>query len=162
MAAGNSGSSSLTSLLLIVAIILVFYFILYRPMKRRQQTAQQQQRDMRSNLGEGDKIVTIGGLFGTVVSTDDESVTLEISPGVTARYDRNAIARILPEPVETPHTYEDDDDVVDGADLDYGTDTAHSDAAAEDVPTEDASQGATPDASDDEEATPKRTTGQSD
>ena len=152
-AAGSSAGSSYTSLLLIVAIGLVFYFVLLRPMKRRQQAAQRQQQDMRSQLGPGDKIVTIGGLYGTVVSTDDESITLEISPGVTARYDRNAIARVLPP--ETPNTYEDDEDVVDGADLDFGSEHA-TDAPAADGSTDASPNGHVPTTSDsDDDATPK-------
>ena len=130
-AANTSSSSGYTSLLLIVAIGLAFYFVLLRPMKRRQQNAQSQQQQMRSGLSEGDKIVTIGGLYGTVVATDDESVTLEISPGVTARYDRNAIARVLPVEADNVHTFEDDENVVDGADLDYGSDSAQAQAPAE-------------------------------
>ncbi|GAB4058571.1 hypothetical protein GCM10028775_66450 [Catellatospora paridis] len=49
---------------------------------------------MQKSLGAGDKVITIGGLYGTVVSTDDESITLEISPGVTARYARAAVGRV--------------------------------------------------------------------
>ena len=43
----------------------------------------------------GDEIVTIGGLHATVVAVDDDVVTVEISPGVNARYARPAIARVL-------------------------------------------------------------------
>jgi preprotein translocase subunit YajC len=56
---------------------------------------------MQSALGAGDEIVTIGGLYGTVTAADDETVTLEISPGVTARYARGAVARVItPKPAE--------------------------------------------------------------
>ena len=40
--------------------------------------------------------MTIGGLHATVVAVDDDVVTVELSPGVTARYSRPAIARVLP------------------------------------------------------------------
>ena len=56
---------------------------------------------MQKSLGAGDKVITIGGLYGTVVSTDDESVTLEIAPGVTARYARQAVGRVT-EQVKAP------------------------------------------------------------
>lgn len=120
-AATNSSGGSYTPFLIVVAFGLVIYFIVLRPMRRRQQQAQAAQREMRTNLGAGTKVVTIGGLYGTVVSTDDESVTLEISPGVTARYDRNAIGRVLetpdaPDTAGGPDGY--GDGVVDGADLD--------------------------------------------
>ncbi|HEX2771852.1 MAG TPA: preprotein translocase subunit YajC, partial [Micromonosporaceae bacterium] len=48
-----------------------------------------------SGIGPGDEIVTIGGLYGTVISVDDETVTLEVAPGVHTRYARPAIARVV-------------------------------------------------------------------
>jgi len=101
--AASGAGSALPQILLIVLFIGLFYFLLLRPMRRRQAQAAQAADKMRNELSAGDEIVTIGGLMATVVSTDDESVTLELSPGVTARYDVKAIARIVPpkEP-ETP------------------------------------------------------------
>jgi preprotein translocase subunit YajC len=68
----------------------LMYLMFIRPQSRRRREAQ----EMQSKLGSGDKVITIGGLYGTVESADDESVILEISPGVTARYARQAIAPI--------------------------------------------------------------------
>ncbi len=96
--AANGGGSALPQILLIVLFFALFYFLLMRPMRRRQQAAAAAQDKMRSELTAGDEVVTIGGLMATVVSADDESVTLEISPGVNARYDLKAIARIVPPP----------------------------------------------------------------
>jgi preprotein translocase subunit YajC len=128
-AATSSGGSSFTPFLLIVAFVVVIYFVLLRPNRRRQQAARQAHQDMLNNLGHGTKIVTIGGLHGTIVDSDADSVTLEISPGVTARYDRAAIAKVVPDDVDDTMSsdgvaYEDDDDIVDGADLD-GTHRRH-------------------------------------
>ena len=50
---------------------------------------------MQSSLGAGDEVVTIGGLHATVVSIDDDVVTVEIAPGVNARFARPAIARVV-------------------------------------------------------------------
>jgi preprotein translocase subunit YajC len=69
----------------------LMYLLFIRPQSKRRREAEQMQRQ----IDAGDKIITIGGLYGTVVSTDDESVTLEISPGVTARYARQAVARVI-------------------------------------------------------------------
>ncbi len=133
-AATQSGGSSFTPFLLIVAFVVVIYFVLLRPNRRRQQAARQAHQDMLNNLGEGTKIVTIGGLHGTIVDSDADSVTLEISPGVHARYDRAAIAKVVPDDVDDTMSsdsvsYEDDDDIVDGADLD----ATHADADADDA-----------------------------
>lgn len=79
---------------------------------------------MQSSLGVGDHIVTIGGLHGTVVSIDDDVASLEIAPGVTVQFARQAIARTVAkaeteeadeEPVEEEHVVEEsvDDTVTD-------------------------------------------------
>ncbi|UQU67146.1 preprotein translocase subunit YajC [Couchioplanes caeruleus] len=91
-------------LLLIVLLFGVMYVMMIRPQQKRRREAQA----MQSALGPGDEIVTIGGLHATVVAIDDDVVTVEISPGVTARYARPAIARVLKqepvaeEPIEAP------------------------------------------------------------
>ena len=78
-------------LLLIVLLFGVMYFMMIRPQQKRRREAQ----SMQSSLGPGDDIVTIGGLHATVVSVDDDVVTLELAPGVTARFARPAIARVV-------------------------------------------------------------------
>jgi preprotein translocase subunit YajC len=78
-------------LLLIVLLFGVMYVMMIRPQQKRRREAQA----MQSALGPGDDIVTIGGLHATVVAVDDDVVTVEISPGVTARYARPAIARVV-------------------------------------------------------------------
>src|SRR3954471_705437 len=70
------------------------YFMMIRPQQKRRREAQ----SMQSQLGPGNQIVTIGGLHGTVVSIDDDVVTLEIAPGVQVKFARPAIARVLPRP----------------------------------------------------------------
>ena len=102
-AAQAQGGGSFTPLLLIVLLFGVMYFMMIRPQQKRRREAQA----MQAALGPGDDIVTIGGLHGTVVTVDDDVVTLEIQPGVHARYARPAIVRVLSsaaaaeEPVET-------------------------------------------------------------
>jgi preprotein translocase subunit YajC len=78
-------------LLLIVLLFVVMYFMMIRPQQKRRRDAQ----NMQSALGPGDEIVTIGGLHGTVVSMDDDVVTIQIADGVNARFARPAIARIV-------------------------------------------------------------------
>jgi preprotein translocase subunit YajC len=90
-AASGGGSSSLMPLLMIVLLFGVMYFMMIRPQQKRRREAQQ----MQSTLGPGAEVVTIGGLYGTVVDTDTETVTLEAAPGVHVRYARQAVARVL-------------------------------------------------------------------
>ncbi|HEY3006689.1 MAG TPA: preprotein translocase subunit YajC [Micromonosporaceae bacterium] len=103
LAASSSGGGSFLPLLFIILLFGVMYFMMIRPQQRRRREAQQ----MQSTLGAGDEIVTIGGLYGTVVDADDEAVTLEIAPGVHARYARGAVARV----VNSASSADDDDDM---------------------------------------------------
>ncbi|HEX8632359.1 MAG TPA: preprotein translocase subunit YajC [Catenuloplanes sp.] len=82
----------------------VMYFMMIRPQQKRRREAQQ----MQASLGAGDEVITIGGLYGTVVSVDDDTVTLEVAPGVENRYARPAIARVSKqaERIEEPSVVE--------------------------------------------------------
>lgn len=75
-----------------VIIVVVFYFLLIRPQRNRQRDMQR----LQSGLIPGQRVVTTGGLFATVVSTDEDTVTLETSPGVTSRWAKGAVGRVLP------------------------------------------------------------------
>jgi preprotein translocase subunit YajC len=70
---GGSGLAMLAPVLLIFG---VFYFLLILPQQRRQKKWQQ----MLSDLKTGDKVVTSGGLKGTIFSMKDDSVTLRVPP----------------------------------------------------------------------------------
>jgi preprotein translocase subunit YajC len=101
-AQGGGGSS----LFIVVGLLfVVMYFFMIRPQQRRRR----QVETMQSNLGAGDEVVTVGGLFGTVQSVDDESVMLEIAPGVTARYARGAISKVITSVAEPDETTAEDE-----------------------------------------------------
>lgn len=85
------GQGNVTFLISLVLLVAIFYFLLIRPQQRRMR----QQRELVDSLSVGDEVVTIGGLFGRIMEMDDESVTLEISPGTQVRFVKNAIARRL-------------------------------------------------------------------
>ena len=85
------GQGNVTFLISLVLLVAIFYFLLIRPQQRRMR----QQRELVESLSVGDEVVTIGGLFGRIMEMDDESVTLEISPGTQVRFVKNAIARRL-------------------------------------------------------------------
>jgi preprotein translocase subunit YajC len=88
--AQGSGGGGLSSLLLIVGVFALIYFMMIRPQQRRRREVQ----NMQSSMGVGDEIITVGGLYGTIREIDDESVLLEIAPGVTARYAKAAIGKV--------------------------------------------------------------------
>lgn len=65
--------SMLMSLLPILLLFVVFYFFMIRPEKKRKKKTE----EMRSSLGVGDDIITIGGLKGKIVHVTDDSITFE-------------------------------------------------------------------------------------
>ncbi|MRS12933.1 MAG: preprotein translocase subunit YajC [Actinobacteria bacterium] len=76
-------------LLSLAVIAVAFYMLLIRPQQKRQKEHQA----LMSSLAEGDRIVTIGGVYGTIRSVDDGQVGVEIASGVIVQFDRSAIAR---------------------------------------------------------------------
>ncbi len=98
-AAGTSAGFDPLSLMPIVLIFVVFYFLILRPQQKKVKTHQ----EMLNNLKRGDKVVTNGGVIGSVskIVSDDE-VQLEIAEGVKIRMVRSMIAETVakPEPVK--------------------------------------------------------------
>jgi preprotein translocase subunit YajC len=80
------------SLFLLVMAGLLFLLLVSRSRRQRREIAQVQ-----SVLAVGARIMTTAGLHATIVSVDDETVVLETGPGQTSRWDRRAVARVLPE-----------------------------------------------------------------
>lgn len=71
----------------IVLMGTVFYFLLYRPQKKQQQ----QRNEMLNNLKKGDRIITTGGMYGTVISLDAKKVTLKVAEKIEMDFLRSAI-----------------------------------------------------------------------
>ncbi len=86
---GAGGQSSLLSLLVPFALVfLIFYFILFRPMRRQQKDREK----MISELKAGDRVVTNGGLYGTITGVTDKVVHLKIADQVRVEVSKSAIA----------------------------------------------------------------------
>lgn len=81
---------SLTSYLPLVIIVLLFYFLLLRPQQKKQRDRQ----NLLNALGEGDTVVTIGGLHGVIATMDDKTVTLRINDDTKVVFDRSAISSV--------------------------------------------------------------------
>ncbi|MDA1360410.1 preprotein translocase subunit YajC [Glycomyces luteolus] len=90
------GSSNIMFLIMIVGFIALMYFVMIRPQRKRQK----EQQDMQSNVAPGARVMTIGGLYGTVVDSDEETVTLEASDDNFLVFARQAIAKVVT-PAET-------------------------------------------------------------
>ena len=74
----------------ILLMVVIFYFLLWRPQKK-----QQKERALLGSLKKGQKIVTIGGIYGEIVELDDEKVKVQVSEKVELTFARSAIANVL-------------------------------------------------------------------
>lgn len=70
----NPVAALLTTFLPMVLIFVVFYFFLIRPQRKKDK----QVKEMLNNLKAGDRICTIGGIYGTIVGIKDDTVTLSV------------------------------------------------------------------------------------
>ncbi|TLS39270.1 preprotein translocase subunit YajC [Pseudalkalibacillus caeni] len=77
-------AANILPLLLMFAI---FYFLLIRPQQKRQKKT----REMQSNLQKGDKVVTIGGIHGTIDVIEEATVVIRSTDGSKLTFDRAAI-----------------------------------------------------------------------
>lgn len=89
----NAGGSSAiyTQLLFFAAIFAIFYFLLIRPQQRQKR----ERETMLALLKKGDRVVTTGGLYGTVTGLDEQKVVLRVADQVKLEFDRVAIGRIV-------------------------------------------------------------------
>jgi preprotein translocase subunit YajC len=87
----EGGPSLLTSFIPILLLFVIFYFLLIRP----QQKKQKHHQELISNLRRGDKIVTNGGLYGTVVDVKDHILVLKIADDVKVELVKNAVATVI-------------------------------------------------------------------
>ncbi|MCL5677153.1 MAG: preprotein translocase subunit YajC [Firmicutes bacterium] len=83
-------STTFTVLIWVIPLAL-FYFLLLRP----QQQQQKKRRDMLSSLDKGDRVVTIGGIHGTITDMDEKIVTLRIAEKVEIKVNRSGIGSVL-------------------------------------------------------------------
>jgi preprotein translocase subunit YajC len=114
-------------ILIPVVLIALMYVLLIRPQQQRAR----RQRELASALEVGDRILTVGGLLGTIVDMDGDTVEIEAADGIVLTFIRAAISRKLPpdeefaaddmrtDDMRTDHTRSDDmrddppDDVTD-------------------------------------------------
>ncbi len=89
--AAGGGGSLLFTLLPFVLIFAIFYFLVIRPQAKRQKETVK----MLDSLKQGDRVVTSGGLFGTVASSKDNVVVLKIADQVRVEVAKSAITAVV-------------------------------------------------------------------
>lgn len=93
----SSQSSGFTLFLPLILIMVIFYFLMILPAQRRQKKV----AEMLKNLKNGDKVITNGGIYGTIVGLESDSVQLRISEQVKIKIARSAISGLQPDGKES-------------------------------------------------------------
>ena len=82
--------SGIASFLPLILILGIFYVIVFLPARRRQKKLQ----EMIDNLKAGDKVITSGGIYGTIVGFKDDRIQLRIAENVKVELSRNAVTAL--------------------------------------------------------------------
>ena len=94
----NTTSSTISTIVIMVIMVAVFYFLLIRPQRKKDKAV----KNMLNSLKVGDRICTIGGIYGTITAMKDDTITLAMggqqNPVVIARW---AIRSVEDAPAET-------------------------------------------------------------
>jgi preprotein translocase subunit YajC len=89
---GTSANSFLSGLLPIVLMIAIFYFLVFMPMRRQQKN----QKEMLKALSNGQTVVTSGGIIGTIIGVNDDTLILRVKPdNVKIQVSRSAVTSVL-------------------------------------------------------------------
>ena len=88
---GPGGSQLMPTLVMFAAMFAIFYFLMIRPQQRQKQQREQMLRQIKR----GDRVVTTGGIFGTVTNLSDATVTLRVADQVKIEFERSAIGRVV-------------------------------------------------------------------
>jgi preprotein translocase subunit YajC len=87
---GASGGSLIGGFLPFIVIIAIFYLLIIRPQNKKRKETEK----MLSALKKGDKVVTIGGLHGTVQSVDETTVIIKADDNVKLKFLRSAVSTV--------------------------------------------------------------------
>ena len=83
----NSTTSTLYMVGFLVVIFALFYFVMIRPQRKRQKDQQQ----MVASLQKGDRVITAGGIFGTIDSVREDSVIIKVESGTMLRVAKGSV-----------------------------------------------------------------------
>lgn len=99
LGAAPTEATPLSGLLPVIIMIVLFYFLLIRP----QQKKIKDHKKMVEALRRGDKIITAGGIFGSIARVDDDALLVEIADDTKIKIDKGSVSTVLTrsEPADT-------------------------------------------------------------
>jgi len=75
----------------LILLFVVFYFLLIRP----QQKQQKARKEMIENLNKGDRVVTIGGIYGVIKEIDEAVISLRVADNLNLKFSRASVDRVV-------------------------------------------------------------------
>ena len=85
---GEEGSTSILPMIIFLVLIFgLFYFVMVRPQRRKQKEHEM----MVQELQKGDKVITAGGIYGTIESLSEDSIVIKVESGATLRLARGSV-----------------------------------------------------------------------
>ncbi len=99
--ASSSGSMT-TTFITFGLIILIFYFLIIRPQKKKEKET----KNMLSSMKKGDKVVSIGGIRGTIALVKETTVVVKVDDNTRIEFSKSAIAQIIDRKAESAATSE--------------------------------------------------------
>ena len=88
---GAGGGSMVSTFVMFGAIFLIFYFMIIRPQQKRAK----EREKLLSSIEKGDKVITSGGVHGTVAGVEEKTILLQVTENVKLKVERSAISTIL-------------------------------------------------------------------
>ena len=84
---GGGSGNMIQTIIMFGAIFAIFYFMIIRPQQKRAKDREK----MISNLQKGDKVITTGGMYGTIAGIEEKTILVQISDNVKVKFDKSAI-----------------------------------------------------------------------
>ena len=88
-AAGQQAGGGWSMWVMLILIFVVMWLFMIRPQRKQQKELQK----FREGLKKGDKIVTIGGIYGTVAEVNDKTLLIEVDSNVKIKVDKNSVVK---------------------------------------------------------------------
>jgi preprotein translocase subunit YajC len=88
---GAGGGSMVSTFVMFGAIFLIFYFMIIRPQQKRAK----EREKLLSSIEKGDKVITSGGVHGTVAGVEEKTILLQVTENVKLKIERSAITTIV-------------------------------------------------------------------
>ena len=83
----ESAGGGFSGMIMIIAMIVIFYFFMIRPQSKKQKEI----KKAREAMQKGDNVVTAGGIHGKIKEINDNTIFIEVAPGVSLKVDKTSV-----------------------------------------------------------------------